>query len=147
MTGGYGRLLRKEDQRFVRGQGFFVDDVRLPGMLYGAVLRSPHPHARIKSIDATKAWDIPGVHLVLTGEMMATRNLAWMPTLSYDTQAVLATDKVRFQALLVSIDLIRACASGLRRISMCSMPGREMSSTKTPWPRTNLASSLRGIGP
>ena len=40
---------------------------------------------------------IPGVRLVLTGEMMATRNLAWMPTLSYDTQAVLATDKVRFQ--------------------------------------------------
>ena len=37
------------------------------------------------------------MHLVLTGEMMAQRNLAWMPTLSYDTQAVLATDKVRFQ--------------------------------------------------
>jgi hypothetical protein len=61
------------------------------------ILRSPLAHARIKSIDASKAWDIPGVHLVLTGEMMATRNLAWMPTLSYDTQAVLATDKVRFQ--------------------------------------------------
>ncbi len=40
---------------------------------------------------------IPGVRLVMTGEMMASRNLAWMPTLSYDTQAVLATDKVRFQ--------------------------------------------------
>ena len=40
---------------------------------------------------------MPGVRLVLTGEMMAARNLAWMPTLSYDTQAVLATDKVRFQ--------------------------------------------------
>ena len=49
------------------------------------------------SIDTSKAWDIPGVRLVLTGEMMATRNLAWMPTLTYDTQAVLATDKVRFQ--------------------------------------------------
>src|SRR6202023_2434691 len=54
-------------------------------------------HARIVSIDTSKAWDILGVHLVLTGEMMATRNLAWMPTLCYDTQAVLATDKVRFQ--------------------------------------------------
>src|SRR6201999_1303572 len=50
-----------------------------------------------KSIDTAKAYAIPGVRLVLTGEMMATRNLAWMPTLSYDTQAVLATDKVRFQ--------------------------------------------------
>jgi carbon-monoxide dehydrogenase large subunit len=61
------------------------------------ILRSPLPHARIKSIDASRAWALPGVRLVLTGEMMATRNLAWMPTLSYDTQAVLATDKVRFQ--------------------------------------------------
>src|SRR5207253_688089 len=51
----------------------------------------------IVSIDTTKAWAIPGVHLVLTGELMAQRNLAWMPTLSYDTQAVVAMDKVRFQ--------------------------------------------------
>ena len=60
-------------------------------------LCSPVAHARIRSIDVSKAWEIPGVRLVLTGDMMATRNLAWMPTLSYDTQAVLATDKVRFQ--------------------------------------------------
>ncbi len=66
-------------------------------MLHMEILRSPLPHARIKSIDTSKAWAVPGVRLVLTGEMMATRNLAWMPTLSYDTQAVLATDKVRFQ--------------------------------------------------
>src|SRR5262249_57001373 len=66
-------------------------------MLHMEILRSPLAHARIVSIDASRAWQIPGVHLVLTGEMMATRNLAWMPTLSYDTQAVLATDKVRFQ--------------------------------------------------
>ena len=66
-------------------------------MLHMEILRSPLAHARIRSIDTSKAWDIPGVRLVLTGEMMATRNLAWMPTLSYDTQAVLATDKVRFQ--------------------------------------------------
>src|SRR5262245_1422660 len=66
-------------------------------MLHMEILRSPMAHARIRSIDTSKAWEIPGVRLVLTGEMMATRNLAWMPTLSYDTQAVLATDKVRFQ--------------------------------------------------
>ena len=68
-----------------------------PGMLHMEILRSPLAHARIKSIDTSAAYAIPGVRLVLTGEMMATRNLAWMPTLSYDTQAVLATDKVRFQ--------------------------------------------------
>ena len=88
---------RVEDNRFIRGKGNYVDDIVLPGMLHMEILRSPLAHARIRSIDTSKAWDIPGVRLVLTGEMMATRNLAWMPTLSYDTQAVLATDKVRFQ--------------------------------------------------
>src|ERR1700727_2570395 len=75
-------------------------------MLHMEILRSPMAHARIKSIDASRAWDIPGVRLVLTGEMMATRNLAWMPTLSYDTQAVLATDKVRFQGQEVACEVI-----------------------------------------
>ena len=96
--GGMGASRRRvEDNRFIRGRGNYVDDIVLPGMLHMEILRSPVAHARIRSIDASKAWDIPGVRLVLTGEMMATRNLAWMPTLSYDTQAVLATDKVRFQ--------------------------------------------------
>ena len=96
--GGLGASRKRvEDNRFIRGKGNYTDDITLPGMLHMEILRSPLAHARIKSIDASKAWDIPGVRLVLTGEMMATRNLAWMPTLSYDTQAVLATDKVRFQ--------------------------------------------------
>ncbi|HEY2280153.1 MAG TPA: molybdopterin cofactor-binding domain-containing protein, partial [Streptosporangiaceae bacterium] len=96
--GGLGSSRKRvEDDRFIRGKGNYVDDVVLPGMLHMEILRSPLPHARIRSIDTSRAWAIPGVHLVLTGEMMATRNLAWMPTLSYDTQAVLATDKVRFQ--------------------------------------------------
>ena len=96
--GGLGASRKRvEDSRFIRGKGNYTDDITLPGMLHMEILRSPLAHARIKSIDTSKAWDIPGVHLVLTGEMMATRNLAWMPTLSYDTQAVLATDKVRFQ--------------------------------------------------
>ena len=96
--GGLGASHKRvEDSRFIRGKGNYTDDITLPGMLHMEILRSPLAHARIASIDASKAWHIPGVHLVLTGEMMATRNLAWMPTLSYDTQAVLATDKVRFQ--------------------------------------------------
>lgn len=96
--GGMGASRRRvEDNRFIRGKGNYVDDIVLPDMLHMEILRSPVAHARIKSIDVSKAWDTPGVRLVLTGEMMAARNLAWMPTLSYDTQAVLATDKVRFQ--------------------------------------------------
>jgi len=96
--GGLGSSRKRvEDNRFIRGRGNYVDDVVLPGMLYMEILRSPLAHAKIKSIDTSAAYAIPGMRMVMTGEMMAARNLAWMPTLSYDTQAVLATDKVRFQ--------------------------------------------------
>jgi carbon-monoxide dehydrogenase large subunit len=94
---GFGRLPRKEDHRFVRGAGTYVDDIQLPGMLHGAVLRSPFAHARILGIDTTAAEAHPKVRAVLTGAMLDEMNLAWMPTLSSDTQAILATDKVRFQ--------------------------------------------------
>jgi aerobic carbon-monoxide dehydrogenase large subunit len=88
---------RKEDARFIRGKGTYFDDIKLPGMLYLELLRSPYAHARIRSIDASRAQELPGVVAVVTGELMAQHNLAWMPTLSGDTQAVLVTDKVRFQ--------------------------------------------------
>ena len=90
-------IKRKEDGRFLRGKGNYLDDIELPGMLHMAILRSPHAHARIKSVDTAAASKMPGVLAVVTGELMAQHKLAWMPTLSYDTQAVLATDKVRFQ--------------------------------------------------
>ena len=95
--GGYGPVRRKEDARFIRGKGTFVDDIQLPGMLHGAILRSPLAHARIVSIDTTAAEGHPKVNAVITGQMLEDRKLAWMPTLSRDIQAVLATDKVRFQ--------------------------------------------------
>jgi carbon-monoxide dehydrogenase large subunit len=88
---------RKEDDRFIRGKGNYVEDIKLPGMLYMAILRSPYAHAKINGVDTSAAAAAPGVVAVVTGELMAQHNLAWMPTLSYDTQAVLATDKVRFQ--------------------------------------------------
>jgi carbon-monoxide dehydrogenase large subunit len=94
---GYGRMLRKEDARFIRGKGRYVDDVRLPGMLHLAILRSPLAHARIVRIDTSAAEAHPKVRAVVTGAMLAERGLAWMPTLAGDVQAVLATDKVRFQ--------------------------------------------------
>ena len=96
-TVGYGPMRRKEDPRFVRGQGRYIDDLKLPGMLHGAVLRSPLAHARIISIDTTAAAAHPKVKAVITGADLDGLGLAWMPTMSADTQAVLATDKVRFQ--------------------------------------------------
>ncbi len=91
------RVRRVEDDRFIRGKGTYVEDVNLPGMLHMKILRSPLAHALIKGIDTSRAQALPGVVAVVTGELLAQHNLAWMPTLSYDTQAVLATDKVRFQ--------------------------------------------------
>ena len=83
-------LLRKEDARFIRGQGNYVDDIQLPGMLFGALVRSPYAHARIKSINKEKALACPGVVAVLTADDLKPVNLHWMPTLGGDVQAVLA---------------------------------------------------------
>src|SRR3979409_2051428 len=90
-------IKRKEDDRFIRGKGNYLDDIVLPGMLHMAINRSPFAHARIKSINTDAAQVVPGVVAVVTGALLAQHKLAWMPTLSGDTQAVLATDKVRFQ--------------------------------------------------
>ncbi len=91
------RRKRVEDIRFVQGKGNYVDDLKLPGMLYGDFTRSPYAHARVKNIDTTKAAAVPGVVAVLTAETLKTVNLAWMPTLAGDVQMVLADGKVLFQ--------------------------------------------------
>jgi aerobic carbon-monoxide dehydrogenase large subunit len=98
-VGGMGHSIkRKEDPRFIRGQGRYVDDVVLPGMLYLDIVRSPYAHAKIVKIDAEKALKVPGVLAVITGETLAKYNLHWMPTLMSDTQMVLPTEKVMYQA-------------------------------------------------
>jgi aerobic carbon-monoxide dehydrogenase large subunit len=98
-VGGMGHSLkRKEDPRFIRGKGTYVDDVQLPGMLYLDIVRSPHAHAKIKKIDSTKARAVPGVLAVITGEDLAKYNLHWMPTLMSDMQMVLPVEKVMYQA-------------------------------------------------
>jgi carbon-monoxide dehydrogenase large subunit len=94
---GFGRMPRKEDARFVRGKGNYVDDMQLPGMLHGAVLRSTYAHARIKGIDTSAAEAHPKVKAVITGATLESLGLAWIPSLSHDVLAVLATDKVRYQ--------------------------------------------------
>lgn len=94
---GFGRLQRKEDPRFIRGKGNYLDDIVLPGMLHSAILRAPVAHARIVSIDVSEALAHPKVVAVITGKDLEGLGLAWAPTLSADVQAVLVTDKVRFQ--------------------------------------------------
>ena len=97
--GGMGHSIkRKEDLRFIQGKGNYIDDVQLPGMVYGHMVRSPFAHARITAIRTEEAKKLPGVLAVITGEDLAKANLAWMPTLFHDKQMVLATGKVLFQS-------------------------------------------------
>jgi carbon-monoxide dehydrogenase large subunit len=97
--GGMGHSIkRKEDLRFIQGKGNYIDDVQLPGMVYGHMVRSPYAHARITAIRTEEAKKLPGVLAVITGEDLAKANLAWMPTLFHDKQMVLATGKVLFQS-------------------------------------------------
>ena len=98
-------LLRKEDAKFIRGQGQYIDDIKLPGMLFGAIVRSPYAHARIKGIDKSKALACPGVVAVLTADDLKPVKLHWMPTVGADVQAVLADQKVHFQLQEVAMVL------------------------------------------
>jgi aerobic carbon-monoxide dehydrogenase large subunit len=88
---------RREDPRFIQGKGTYVDDVKMPGMTFGAMVRSPYAHARIKRIDTSRALALPGVVAVITAEELKPFKLHWMPTLAGDVQAVLADGKVSFQ--------------------------------------------------
>jgi carbon-monoxide dehydrogenase large subunit len=98
-VGGMGHSIkRKEDPRFLRGQGKYVDDITLPGMLHMDIVRSPYAHAKIVKIDTAAALKVPGVLAVITGETLAQYKLHWMPTLMSDTQMVLPTEKVMYQA-------------------------------------------------
>jgi carbon-monoxide dehydrogenase large subunit len=66
--------VRKEDKRFITGKGRYVDDVKLVGMSYAHFVRSPHAHAKVKSIDSSAAMKMPGVIAVLTGsELVADK--------------------------------------------------------------------------
>ena len=97
--GGIGQSVkRKEDARFVRGQGNYVDDLKLPGMLYLDIVRSPYAHALIRYINIEKAMKVPGVLAVIRGKDLEAANLAWMPTLMSDRQMVLPVEKVMYQA-------------------------------------------------
>jgi aerobic carbon-monoxide dehydrogenase large subunit len=118
---------RKEDARFIQGKGNYVDDIKLPGMLFADLVRSPYAHARIKSIRKEKALALPGVHAVLTADDLKPLKLHWMPTLAGDVQAVLADQKVAFQmqevAMVVADDrYIAADATELVEVEYEELP-------------------------
>ena len=72
-------LRRKEDERLLTGRGRFSDDFTVPGQTYAAVVRSPHPHARIVEIDTRRALAMPGVLRILTGQDCTADGLSPIP--------------------------------------------------------------------
>lgn len=94
-------LARKEDLRFLTGYGRYVDDIEIPGALHACFVRSPHPHARILSIDVAKAKAAKGVLAVYTGKDLAqwTTPLRMAPPIDGLLPVEMTTlpiDKVRF---------------------------------------------------
>jgi carbon-monoxide dehydrogenase large subunit len=144
---------RVEDIRFIQGKGNYVDDLKLPGMLYGDFTRSPHAHARIKNIDASKAKAVPGVLAVLTAADLKPLNLHYMPTLAGDVQAVLAEEKVLYQnqevAFVVADDRYTA-ADGVDLVEVeyeglpCNVDSFKAMAPDAPVLRDDLAGKTEG---
>ena len=89
----------KEDVRLVAGRGRFIDDLGQAGLLHAAILRSPHAHARIASIDASRAAALPGVTAVLTGADVARLSgpiRPLIPTTAAVSDYCLAVDRARY---------------------------------------------------
>jgi len=122
VQGGIGQSIkRKEDARFIRGKGTYVDDVKLPGMLYLDIVRSPYAHAYIRNINIEKALKVPGVLAVIRGKDLEAANLAWMPTLMSDRQMVLPIERVMYQAQEVAAvvaDSRYAAADGVAAVEV-----------------------------
>ena len=104
-------ITRKEDVRFLTGKATYTDDIKAHHLLHAAVLRSPHPHARILSIDSSKALQLPGVVAVFTFQDIADTveprripiRVSTNPELEPFLQYPLASDKVRFVGEAVAV--------------------------------------------
>src|SRR5205814_7972226 len=94
------RPIRHDGAEKVTGRAIYGADVRLPGMLYGRILRSPHAHARIKRIDTSKAEALPGVRAIVTAKDMPPAEDRWedlgegMVNMKFLSDNILASDRV-----------------------------------------------------
>ncbi|QUS37897.1 xanthine dehydrogenase family protein molybdopterin-binding subunit [Tardiphaga alba] len=108
------RVARKEDKRFITGRGRYVDDVKVVGLTHAHFIRSPHAHAKVKSIDASAAKDMPGVVDVLTGQQLVDDKIGnlicgWAITskdgspMKMGAWPAMAPDTVRFVGQAVAV--------------------------------------------
>jgi len=108
------RIKRKEDYRFITGRGLFIDDIKLPNMLYIAYLRSPYAHAKIKDIDTSKALRIQGVVAIYTGRDLLDKvkpiPTSWVvpgANLKVPRYLAMAYDKARYVGEIVATVVAR----------------------------------------
>jgi aerobic carbon-monoxide dehydrogenase large subunit len=109
---------RREDLRFLRGRGEYLDDLVVDGLLYAVILRSQVAHGRIVSVDASAAKKRPGVHAVITaadmpgGVPIIPMRLQPLPEFKPYEQPVLAYDKVRYVGEPIAVVLAESVAAG-----------------------------------
>ena len=120
-------LRRQEDFRFLTGRGGYVDDIKPPGTLHLAILRSPHAHARITGIDLSQARAAAGVRLALAGADLAGRiaNIRpnWiLPGTHVPDRPVLAVDRVRFVGECVALAVAETREAALDALTGSSFP-------------------------
>lgn len=90
-------IKRNDGGLIVTGRAAYTDDIRLPGMIFGKILRSPYPHAKIREIDTKNARKLEGVKAVITGKDIGYRRFSFLDTPAYPAdQTPLGVDKVRF---------------------------------------------------
>jgi len=127
---------RREDLRFLRGRGEYVDDVAMPGLLYAVILRSSVAHGRLVSIDASKALRLPGVHAVITAADMAggseggppivPMRLQPLPQFKPFEQPVIAHDKVRYVGEPMAVVLATSAAIGEDALDLIAVEIEEL---------------------
>jgi carbon-monoxide dehydrogenase large subunit len=119
-------LTRREDFRLITGKGRYVDDIRVSGMLHMAVLRSPHAHADILSVDLAAATAAPGVHLALSGKDLVGKIGAIMPNwiipgTKVPHRPVVAVDRVRFVGECVALVVAETLAQAFDAIGLIAV--------------------------
>jgi len=145
-----GQAVRRfEDERLLRGDGLFVDDINLPGMVYGIVLRSPHGHAKIKSIDVDSARSAPGVLTVITALDWERAGLGDLPShpgltrrngvpMYLPRYPVLAGDRVRWVGDPVAFIVAETAAQAMDAAEIASIEYESLEA---------VVSTLRAIEP
>ena len=132
---GIGQAVkRKEDLRFLTGQGSYGDDLRLPGLAHAVLVRSPHAHARIVAIDKSAALRAPGVLAVLTGADYIADGLSPIPHNPASGLAIRPTWQCACAAERRSQRPITRCRPTRRALS--ARPSRWSSPKPSPRPRT-----------